>query len=106
MAWRSFLPKRGPNSWMTLAMSDRPRACPWVNRPTHRKNRDLMVDGYRPIVYGYCPQVDDCASCAGTGYKPNLEVRKGRDFDFVPCPYCRPEDYQRRVERLKAKLPK
>ena len=86
-------------------MTDRPRSCPWENRPTHRRNRDIQVDGYRPIVYGYCPQTDDCASCAGTTFKPNIEIWKGRDYDFVPCPYCRPEDYRRRVERLKKKLP-
>ena len=87
-------------------MPDRARSCPWWNYPTHQKNRDLQVDGYRPIVYGYCPQSADCASCAGTGFKPNLLLQMGRPFDFVPCPYCRPGDYTRRVERLKPKLPK
>ncbi len=80
--------------------------CPWQTRPTHKRNRQIQVDGYRPIVYGYCPQDEDCASCAGTGFKPNIEVRMGRDYDFVPCPYCAPEDYKKRVERLKDKLPK
>lgn len=86
-------------------MTERPRSCPFVERATHRKNRELKVDGFRPIVYGYCPQTEECASCAGTGYKPNFEIWKGRPFDFIPCPYCRPSDYQRRVERLKTKLP-
>jgi hypothetical protein len=87
-------------------MPDRPRSCPWFNYPTHRKNRKLQVDGYRPIVYGYCPQTEDCGSCAGTTYKPNILLQQGREHEFVPCPYCLPEEYRRRVERLKDKLPK
>lgn len=86
-------------------MPDRPRYCPWANHPTHNKNRKLQVDGYRPIVYGYCPQTDECGSCAGTTYKPNIVLQQGREHDTVPCPYCLPEEYRRRVERLKTKLP-
>jgi hypothetical protein len=80
--------------------------CPWQNYPTHKRNRELQVDGYKPIVYGYCPQAEDCSSCAGTTYKPNIVKQLGRPFERVPCPHCRPEDYKRRVERLKEKLPK
>lgn len=86
-------------------MPARPFSCPWANRPTHRKNRQLRVDAYRPIVYGYCPQDEDCGSCAGTGYKPNIELKLGRPFDYVPCPFCDPDGYKKRVERLKPKLP-
>ena len=56
-------------------------------------------------MYGYCPQAEDCASCAGSGFKPNLELKLGRPFDYVPCPYCDPDGYKRRVERLKPSLP-
>lgn len=87
-------------------MPERPSSCPWFNYATHSKNRQLQVDGTRPIVYGYCPQNDECGSCAGTGYKPNLLLQLGRPFDFVPCPYCLPDAYKKRVEKLKAKLPK
>lgn len=87
-------------------MPDRPRSCPFENRPTHRQNRQIRVNGYRPIVYGYCSQTPDCGFCAGTTFKPNLEIQQGRDFDYVPCPYCTPDAYKQRVERLKAKLPK
>ncbi len=86
-------------------MRVRPRTCPWVNYPTHRKNRELQVNGERPIVYGYCPQEPDCGSCAGTLYKPNLIIEQGRSFTFVECPFCQPEAYRRRVERLKPALP-
>lgn len=81
-------------------MPDRPLGCPWANYPTHRKNRELQVDGDRPIVYGYCPQTETCGSCAGTTFKPNILLQQGRGFSFVPCPYCRPADYRRRVERI------
>lgn len=87
-------------------MPDRPRSCPWWNYPTHKKNRELKVDDYRPIVYGYCAQNDDCGSCAGTTYKPNILLQLGRPFTTVPCPYCNPEDFRKRVEVLKARLPK
>lgn len=86
-------------------MPDRHRSCPWFNYPTHNKNRMLLVDGHRPIVYGYCPQTEDCGSCAGTTYKPNIVRQLGREQESVPCPYCRPDEYRRRVERLKKKLP-
>jgi hypothetical protein len=84
----------------------RPRACPWQNYPTHRKNRELQVNGERPIVYGYCGQEADCASCAGTLFKPNLVVEQGRTFTFVECPFCQQDAYRKRVARLKDKLPK
>jgi hypothetical protein len=87
-------------------MPNRPLSCPFFDRAPHRKNRTLMVDKWRPIVYGYCGQGPDCGACAGTGYKPNLEVRLGREFDFVPCPYCRADDYKKAVARLKENLPK
>ena len=87
-------------------MPERPRSCPFENRATHRKNRQIRVNGYRPIVYGYCAQAEDCGFCAGTGFKPNLEIQLGREYDYVPCPYCTPDVYKRRVERLKDKLPK
>jgi hypothetical protein len=86
--------------------SDRPPSCPWVTYPTHKKNRELQVNGERPIVYGYCPQTAECGACAGTLFKPNLVIEQGRSFTFVPCPYCDPEGYRRRVLRLKDKLPK
>lgn len=84
---------------------ERPRACPWVNYPTHAKNRELQVNGERPVVYGYCPQEPTCASCAGTYYKPNLLIEQGRSFQFVPCPYCSPEAYKKKVVKLRAKMP-
>lgn len=87
-------------------MRARPRACPWQNHPTHKRNRELQVNGERPIVYGYCGQEADCASCAGTLYKPNLLIEQGRSFTFVECPFCQQEAYRRRVARLKDKLPK
>lgn len=83
-----------------------PRTCPWQNYPTHRRNRELQVNGERPIAYGYCGQDATCGSCAGTLYKPNLVIEQGRSFEFVECPYCQPEAYRKRVERLKARLPK
>lgn len=86
-------------------MRARPRACPWANYPTHSKNRELQVNGERPLVYGYCPQEKECASCAGTLYKPNLVIEQGRSYLFVECPFCRPLDYRKRVVRLKDKLP-
>jgi len=79
--------------------------CPWFNRPTHQQNKKLRVDEWRPIVYGYCPQNEECGSCAGTGYKPNIVITPGRPFDYVPCPYCLPDEYRRRVEKLKEKIP-
>lgn len=84
---------------------ERPRQCPWANYPTHSKNRELQVNGFRPIVYGYCPQDPHCASCAGTQYKPNLVIEQGRSFTFVPCPYCSADAYKKKVERLRKKLP-
>lgn len=83
----------------------RPRACPWVNHPTHNRNRELQVNGERPLVYGYCAQEKECGSCAGTLYKPNLTIEQGRSFLFVECPFCSPEAYRKRVERWKDKLP-
>jgi hypothetical protein len=83
----------------------RPRECPWANYPTHKRNRELQVNGERPLVYGYCAQERECGSCAGTLYKPNLVVEQGRSFLFVECPYCSPAAYRRRVERWKDKLP-
>lgn len=74
--------------------------CPWQNRPTHRRNLELQVDASVPISYGYCPVDEDCASCAGTGYKPNILLQLGRETQTVPCPYCRPDDYRRAVERI------
>lgn len=85
-------------------MRVRPRTCPWQNYPTHKRNRQLQVNGAQPIVYGYCPQEKECASCAGTLYKPNLLVEQGRDFQFVECPFCQPDQYRRRVDRLKPTL--
>src|SRR5688572_30365237 len=85
-------------------MRARPRTCPWVNYPTHKRNREIQVNGEVPIVYGYCPQEKECASCAGTLYKPNLRIEQGRSFTFVECPFCRPDDYRKRVDRLKKDL--
>ncbi len=76
--------------------------CPWQNRPTHRRNRELQVSADVPISYGYCAVDEDCASCAGTGYKPNILLQLGRETLTVPCPYCQPEKYRKRVERLLA----
>jgi hypothetical protein len=87
-------------------MPDRPASCPWWNYPTHKKNRELKVFDYKPIVYGYCSQKEDCGSCAGTTYKPNVLLQLGRPHTTVPCPYCRPDDYRRRVDVLKERLPK
>ncbi|MEW5852654.1 MAG: hypothetical protein AB2A00_27970 [Myxococcota bacterium] len=84
----------------------RPRYCPWVTRPTHEKNGRLQVDKWRPIAYGYCPQTPDCASCAGTLYKPNILMHIGRETDTVACPYCAPERYRKEVEKLKAANPR
>jgi hypothetical protein len=83
----------------------RPRACPWANHPTHSKNKQLQVNGERPVVYGYCGQDTECASCAGTLFKPNLLIQQGRSFEFVECPYCTPELYRKRVTRLKPSMP-
>jgi len=80
--------------------------CPYQHKMSHRKNRELQVNGFRPICYGYCPQEDDCAFCAGTLYKPNLLVQQGWGFQWVPCPYCRPDEYQRKVKRLLKKVPR
>jgi len=74
--------------------------CPWQTRPTHRRNRELMVDVAVPITYGYCALNDDCAHCAGTGYKPNILIQQGRGFETVPCPYCEPARYRKVVERI------
>lgn len=83
----------------------RPRACPWANHPTHSKNKQLQVNGERPVVYGYCGQDTECASCAGTLFKPNLLIQQGRTFEFVECPYCTPDLYRKRVVRLKPSMP-
>jgi hypothetical protein len=83
----------------------RPGRCPWENYPTHKRNRELQVNGERPLVYGYCAQEKECASCAGTLYKPNLVIDQGRDFRFVECPFCNPEGYRKRVEKFKPLLP-
>lgn len=83
----------------------RPRACPWANHPTHNKNKQLQVNGERPVVYGYCGQEAECASCAGTLFKPNLLIQQGRSFEFVECPFCSPELFRKRVAKLKDKLP-
>ena len=80
----------------------RPRYCPWVTRPTHDRNGRLQVDGWRPVVFGYCPQTPDCASCAGTNYKPNILMQVGRETATVTCPYCAPEAYRKDVTKLRA----
>lgn len=85
-------------------MRARPRTCPWQNHATHNRNRQLQVNGAQPIVYGYCGQEKECASCAGTLYKPNLVIEQGRDFQFVECPFCTPDAYRKRVDRLKPTL--
>ena len=82
------------------------RACPWQNYPTHRRNHQIQVHGDLPLTYGYCPQELECASCAGTLYKPNVLLEQGRPFVFVECPCCEPAAYRKRVDRLKALLPK
>jgi len=74
--------------------------CPWQTRPTHARNGQLMVDSAVPISYGYCAVNDECAHCAGTGYKPNILIQLGRESEFVPCPYCDPERYRKTVERI------
>lgn len=84
-------------------MPERPHRCPWENYPTHSKNREVQVSADRPIVYGYCSQNAECAECAGTTFKPNLVLQVGRAFEFLPCPFCSPDPYRRRVEKLKAK---
>ena len=86
-------------------MRARPRTCPWANYPTHKRNRELQVNGERPIVYGYCAQELECASCAGTLYKPNLVVEQGRSFAYVECPFCTPDLYRKRVKRMREELP-
>lgn len=91
-------PKEGPRA-------KRPRhQCPYQNRLSHKDNQELQVHGFRPIIYGYCSQLEDCGSCAGTLYKPNLTVQLGWGFQWVPCPYCRPDEYRKKVERLKKKM--
>ena len=80
--------------------------CPWQNRPTHNRNKQLQVHGDLPLSFGYCSQDMGCPSCAGTLYKPNIALEQGRGFLFVECPCCDPGGYRKRVERLKDKLPK
>lgn len=80
-------------------------ACPWATRPTHSRNGRILVDKWKPIVYGYCPQEPDCASCAGTHYKPNILLNVGRAQDSLPCPYCDPERYRKEVDRIKKASP-
>ena len=75
-------------------------SCPWVTRPTHSRNGELMVDQAVPLTYGYCAQDSDCAYCAGTGHKPNILLQLGRPFTTVPCPYCTPDKFRKVVERL------
>jgi hypothetical protein len=79
---------------------NRPRYCPWVPRPTHEKNGRIMVDKWTPVVFGYCPQDDQCGSCAGTGFKPNILLNVGRPSDTVACPFCDPQRYRKEVEKL------
>ncbi len=86
-------------------MRARPRSCPWANYPTHNRNRQIQVNGERPLVYGYCAQDKDCGHCAGTLYKPNLTIEQGRAFLFVECPFCTADLYRKRVVRFKDKLP-
>ena len=78
----------------------RPKYCPWVTRPSHGKNGRIMVDKWIPVVAGYCPVTDDCASCAGTGHKPNILLNVGRPSDTVACPYCEPAKYRKEVQKL------
>jgi len=86
-------------------MRARPRGCPWANYPTHKRNGELQVNGERPLVYGYCAQDKECASCAGTLLKPNLLIEQGRSFTFVECPFCQPDAYRKRAAKLKSKAP-
>lgn len=81
-------------------MPERHLRCPWENVPTHRQNADIRVSEDMPFIQGRCPPGDDCALCAGTGYKPNTEIRRGRPFTYVPCPYHRPDEYRKRVARM------
>jgi len=76
-------------------------SCPWVTRPTHSRNGELMVDQAVPLTYGYCAQDSDCAYCAGTGHKPNILLQLGRPFTTVPCPYCTPDKYRKLVAKLR-----
>jgi hypothetical protein len=78
----------------------RPLLCPWTTRPSHGKNGRIIVDKWLPVAFGYCPQVEDCASCAGTGFKPNIVINVGRPTDTVACPFCFPERYRKEVEKL------
>jgi hypothetical protein len=78
--------------------------CPWQNRPTHARNRRLQVDEAVPITYGYCAMDPDCASCAGTGYKPNILLQLGRGTRTLPCPYCEPERYRAEALVLVAEI--
>ncbi len=80
--------------------TQRPRYCPWVTRPSHGKNGRLVVDKWTPVVQGYCPVIGDCASCAGTGFKPNIVLNVGRPQDSVACPYCTPDRYKKELEKL------
>ncbi|MBN2360727.1 MAG: hypothetical protein JXR83_14835 [Deltaproteobacteria bacterium] len=79
-------------------------SCPWVTRPTHSRNGEIMVDQAVPLTYGYCSQDIDCAYCAGTGYKPNILLQLGRPFTTVPCPYCFPDKYRKAVSRLRGSV--
>ena len=78
----------------------RPRYCPWVNRPSHGKNGRLIIDKWIPVVPGYCPVTEDCASCAGTGLKPNIVLNVGRPTDTVVCPYCEPAAYRKALQKF------
>ena len=89
-----------------LKRRSKPGTCPWTTYPTHSRNRELQCNGDRPIIFGHCPQAEDCAFCAGTLYKPNLLLQVGRPFTFAECPFCLPDLYRRRVEKLKLKLPR
>lgn len=84
-------------------MPERPLQCPWANYPSHARNRQLQVDGTRPLVSGYCASHETCGSCAGTTFKPNILLQQGRGFEFVPCPYCSPAEFRRRVARWQDK---
>jgi uncharacterized Zn-finger protein len=59
-----------------------------------------MVDKWIPVVAGYCPATEDCASCAGTGLKPNILLNVGRPTDTVACPYCEPAKYRQELHKL------
>jgi uncharacterized Zn-finger protein len=76
-----------------------------VTRPSHDKNGRIMVDKWKPVAFGYCPQDPECASCAGTGYKPNILLNVGRPSDTVACPYCTPDKYRKEIERLRKASP-